>query len=72
MIRQGWKVYRGIRSLNYYVIDIDGKAALTAQSKKDKYEAMLRIASTMSPKAVVKKVNSLKSNLTKTGVMSYE
>jgi len=42
--------------LNYYVIDIDGKAALTAQSKKDKYEAMLRIASTMSPRAVVKKV----------------
>lgn len=47
-------MYRGIRNLNYYVIDIDGKAALTAQSKKDKYEAMLRIASTMSPRAVIK------------------
>lgn len=58
--------------MNYYVIDIDGKEALTAQSKKDKYEAMLRIASTMSSRAVVKKVNSLKSNQTKVGVMSYE
>lgn len=58
--------------MNYYVIDIEGKAALTAQSKKDKYEAMLRIASTMSPRAVVKKVNSLKSNLNNTGAMSYE
>lgn len=58
--------------MNYYVIDIDGKSVLTAQSKKDKYEAMVKIASTMSPGAVVRKVNSLKSNLTKTGVMSYE
>lgn len=54
--------------MNYYVIDIDGKAALTAQSKKDKYEAMVRIASTMSPRAIVKKVNSLKANLTKRGL----
>ena len=58
--------------MNYYVIDIDGKAALTAQSKKDKYEAMLRIASTMSPRAVVKKVNSLKSHINKPGDIKHE
>ncbi|MHA7098542.1 hypothetical protein [Priestia aryabhattai] len=48
--------------MNYYIIHIEGKVALYAQSPLDRYESLMKIASTMSSKACVKRVNKLEVN----------
>lgn len=42
--------------MNCYVIEINGKVALTAQSSKDRQASLQKVALTMNPCAVVRKV----------------
>ncbi|MEE6134575.1 MULTISPECIES: hypothetical protein [Bacillaceae] len=43
--------------MNYYVIDLDGREVVTAKSPNDRFLAMKRIATMISPKAVAKRVS---------------
>lgn len=51
--------YIGGIALNYYVIELEGRKVVTAQSPHDKLSAMKRIAAMISPKAVVEQVDSV-------------
>ncbi|WEA47323.1 hypothetical protein [Priestia aryabhattai] len=42
--------------MNYYVIQVNGKEVFQMQSKKDKYDFVKRVAATINPAAVVRKV----------------